>query len=144
GLAAPFDFLGGGYPGTGGDCGGTLASGATCNIVVEFAPTGLGPFNDTINIAYNDGAAAQNATRDIQGTSEAPASLDIAGADPYDFGTQANGSTTAVVLTVTNSGAVSATSIADGAGLAAPFTYVGGTYPGTLGNCGASLASLAT
>jgi len=42
---------------------------------------------------------------------------------------------------VTNNGGVSATSLG-GSGLSAPFTYKGGTFPGTGGNCsnGGSLA----
>ena len=40
---------------------------------------------------------------------------------------------------MSNSGAVPATSIADGLGLAAPYDYVGGAYPGTGGDCTATL-----
>ena len=144
GLALPFRFLGGSFPGTGGDCGATLAAAAACTIVVEFAPTSLGPLSDTIDISYNNGSSAQNATRDVQGTGGTPASLDIAGLDPYDFGTQAISSSTANLFTVTNSGAIQATSLADGAGLASPFVYTGGSYPGTGGSCGATLNAAAS
>lgn len=70
GLAAPFSFKGGAYPGTGGTCAVTLAAAATCTIVIEFAPVIVAVSTDTINLDYNDGAAAQTTTRDIQGTGQ--------------------------------------------------------------------------
>ena len=42
-------------------------------------------------IDYNDTLAPQTATRDVQGTGGAPATLTIAGADPYDYGTVVTG-----------------------------------------------------
>ncbi len=39
GLEAPFTLKGGTFPGTGGTCTDTLAGGASCNVVVEYAPT---------------------------------------------------------------------------------------------------------
>jgi hypothetical protein len=39
GLEAPFSIKGGTFPGTGGTCTGSLAGGASCQIVVEYAPT---------------------------------------------------------------------------------------------------------
>lgn len=70
GLAAPFSFSGGAYPGTGGTCALTVAAAASCTIVVQFAPVIVGIFSDTINMDYNDGVAAQTANRDIQGTGQ--------------------------------------------------------------------------
>jgi hypothetical protein len=145
GLAPPFDFLGGSYPGTGGNCGATLAAGGgTCNIVIQYAPTVLNVDTDTLDISYNDGAVPANATRDVQGTAGAPATLDFAGTDPYDYGTRARGSTVDQTFTITNNGAVTATSISDGGGLASPFDWVGGTYPGVGGTCGGTLNSFAS
>jgi hypothetical protein len=68
GLAAPFTFFGGVYPGTGGTCGFTLATAASCTVVVNFSPVSVGIFADTINIDYNDSSASQVASRGIQGT----------------------------------------------------------------------------
>ncbi len=39
GLEAPFSLKGGTFPGTGGTCTDTLAGGASCNVVIEYAPT---------------------------------------------------------------------------------------------------------
>ena len=50
-VAAPFVYTGGGatYPGAAGDCGVTLAGGATCTIEVAYSPTvPAAPDNGTI------------------------------------------------------------------------------------------------
>ena len=143
GLAAPFDFDGGVYPGAGGTCGAVLASAATCTIVVSYQPMALGLLTDTITINYNDGSVAQTATRDIRGTGVSPALLTIAGANPYNYGTLATGSVTNHTLTVTNAGGFMATALAE-VGLAAPFTFAGGIFPGTGGTCVVTLAVGAT
>lgn len=72
GLAAPFTFVGGSYPGTGGTCGATLAPAGNCTIIVRFSPAGNGSVSDTIDIAYNDGTATANSTRNIQGVGGSP------------------------------------------------------------------------
>jgi hypothetical protein len=43
-VKAPYSFAGGAFPGTGSDCGGVLAAGARCNVVVAFAPASAGDF----------------------------------------------------------------------------------------------------
>lgn len=142
-LAAPFDWKGGIYPGTGGTCGTTLAASSTCTILVNFAPTSTGTFNDTIDVSYNDGQSPQNVTRDVTGIG-ALAILAISDAPTYDYGTKALGSVTSKTFTITNSGGLSATSLAYAGGLAAPYTFKGGSYPGTGGTCGTTLAASAT
>ncbi len=141
GIAAPFDYLGGGYPGTGGNCTGILIAGASCNLVIEFAPTALGTPSDIIDIAYNDGTDPQTTARNIQGTAGAPALLTIDNGPTFDFGSQATGSVTDQTFTINNSGAVSATAMADAASLGGPFSYNGGTYPGVGGSCAGTLAT---
>jgi len=141
GLTAPFGFPGGAYPGTGGSCGATIAAGATCDIVVEFAPTVVDVYSSTINFAYDDGTNPRNTTRDIQGTAGAPALLAISETDPYDYLDRAIGSSTTHIFVVTNTGAVDATGISDSAALALPFLYTGNIYPGSGGDCGLTLAS---
>src|SRR5690606_6027652 len=125
--------------GTSGTCTTSLSPSVTCDIDVEFAPTGTGFASDTIEISYFDGQATQNITRDIQGNGLAPAVLAISDLDPYNFGTVPTGSTNQRIFTITNTGGSTATGIA-GSGLAAPFRFEGGSYPGTTGNCGATLA----
>ena len=142
GLATPYTFLGGGYPGTGGDCGGTLAPAGTCTIVVQYAPSGIGTHNDTIDINYNDGASVQVASRDVTGTGAAPAVLSISESDPYNYGSITSATTASHTFTITNSGGVPATTIHE-TGLASPYNFKGGTFPGTGGTCSPTLATSA-
>ncbi len=67
-----FNWKGGSFPGTGGTCAGSLAGSANCTVVVTYSPVAGGLLTDTIQINYNDGAGAQSATRDVQGTGVAP------------------------------------------------------------------------
>lgn len=142
GLAAPFSFLGGAYPGTGGDCVTSLATGAACSIVVQYSPVATGVDADTINLSYNDGLAANNSTRNIQGTSGAPAVIAITPGGPFNFGNRATGSTINQTFTLTNNGAVTATGLSDPGALVTPFEYAGGgAFPGSGGTCTATLTA---
>lgn len=142
GLSAPFSFKGGSFPGSGGTCGSTLNASASCTVVVAFNPSVTGTFSGTLNVGFDDGATTQTASRGVQGTGAAPASIAISGGPTFDFNSRANGSTTDAVLTLTNGGGVTATSMT-GTGLSAPFTFKGGSYPGTTGTCGTTLAAAA-
>lgn len=143
GLAAPFGFSGGVYPGTGGTCGASLNAGATCSLVIQFAPTGTGLMSDTMSLAYFDGSASVTTTRSVQGTGAAPALLTISETDPYDFGGTTVGTYVSKTFVVSNTGAISATGLA-GSGLASPFEFSGGIFPGKGGTCSKTLASAAT
>src|SRR6185312_10271346 len=68
-----------------------------------------------------------------------PAVLTISDGPLYDYGTVANTTTVDHVFTINNSGGVSSTGMTGG-GISAPLTFKGGTYPGTGGTCGATLA----
>lgn len=68
----------------------------------------------------------------------APATLAISDGPTFDFGSQPTGSVVLKTLTVTNSGNVTATAMS-GSTLAAPFNFKDGAYPGTGGNCTATL-----
>jgi hypothetical protein len=140
GLAAPFAYVGGTYPGTGGTCSTSLSAGSTCDIVVRFAPTATGVVTDQLVLGYYNGAATTSTTRDIQGTGLGAAVLAISdGPGNYDFGTHPTGGTTQKVFTMNNTGGSTATAIAGG-GLASPFQFAGGVFPGG-GTCGATLAA---
>ncbi len=139
GLSAPYGFKGGTYPGTGGTCSATLNASATCTMVITFSPTVGGTHNATVSLAYDDGVIAQSATRDLTGIAVAPASISISDGATFNFGTIPTTSSADKVFTLTNSGDVTATTMA-GTGLSAPYSFKGGTYPGTGGTCGNSLA----
>ena len=140
GAAAPFNYKDGAFPGTGGNCAATLAASSTCTVVITWSPTATGAQSTTLSLAYNDGAAAQTATRPMTGTGVAPAAITITDGPTFDFGTRATGSTTDKTFTLNNTGGLSATALSGG-GLAAPYTFKGGSYPGTGGSCLSSLAA---
>jgi hypothetical protein len=53
-LGTGFSFNGGGYPGVGGTCTTVLEGGATCTIVIKFAPSTAGSYSDTARVTYTD------------------------------------------------------------------------------------------
>jgi hypothetical protein len=140
GLAAPFTYVGGSYPGTGGTCAGSLANGSSCDIAVRYAPSSTGTDSDLIEFSYNNGVTSTTSTRQVQGSGVPAAILTISGANPEDFGNVTVGNNDVISLTVTNTGGLTATSMAGG-GLVAPFTFEGGSYPGTTGTCTTSLTA---
>ncbi|WP_257451454.1 choice-of-anchor D domain-containing protein [Archangium lipolyticum] len=71
--AEPFSFKGGAYPGTGGTCDTSLQSGASCTLVVTFAPTTLGPRHFALSLNFLNGTG---------GTRSAGLNLSGTGVDP--------------------------------------------------------------
>ena len=142
-LTAPFSFSGGTYPGTGGTCAASLAPSTSCTVVVTFTPAALGTASGTLALGYNDGAAAKSATCGLQGNGIAPGLVTISDGATFDYGGLVLGTSLDHVFTLTNTGAVTVTAFTPAA-LSAPFTFKGGSYPGTGGSCGASLALTAT
>jgi uncharacterized delta-60 repeat protein len=143
-IAAPFTYKGGDFPGTGATCGGVLNTSSSCTIAVVFTPTVTGSASDTIRISYNDGLQTQSTERAVTATGQAPALIGISDGATYNYGNVYQTLTSDKTFTVTNSGGATATSLAAGTpALAAPFVYVGNSYPGG-GTCGSSLAGSAT
>jgi uncharacterized delta-60 repeat protein len=142
GLAGEFDFLGGSFPGTGGDCDNDLNVDETCTVVVSFVPSGVGTFSDTLTVAYNDGTFAQVLNLPVQGTGIAldPAVLSIVSGTSYSFSDTVVDLEDSIVLTVVNNGEKQATTLQNHL-ITSPFEYTGGSYPGTAGTCGATLAA---
>ena len=147
-LAGGFAFTGGNYPGAGGSCSNTLAPGASCQVMVTFTPPGPGSFAGTLGIAYDDGTGANTlATRALIGAQTNLALLhvhdwsetDDGGGDFFDLGTV--GVAVDHTFTITNDGAQPATLMTDGGGLGNGFSWKGGTYPGTGGDCTNTLAA---
>jgi alpha-tubulin suppressor-like RCC1 family protein len=139
GLATPFMYSGGAFPGIGGTCSTSLPAAASCTIVVNFSPSASSIFNDTILIDYNNGIAAQQVSRDLSGTGVPPAMLSISDGPSFDFGTVPVNGFADKMFTISNSGGITATSLM-GLGLTAPYSFKGGVYPGTGGDCGVNLS----
>lgn len=137
GLAVPFVFVGGVFPGTGGTCAAVLAAGASCSVVVDFVPPVAGTYTDTIQLAYFDGYTNQMSLRDVQGTALAPALLKFYGNNPpYDFNIVKVGDAKVHTFMLGNYGDVPATMVI-GTGLKEPFRFASGKpFPGGGGTCG--------
>ena len=142
-LTAPFDFPGGGFPGTNGNCGATLNVGSTCVVELTYTPTTSGSHADTFGLNYLDGVNPQALAIPVSGSGSSNAVLEISDGLTFNFGSTALGTTLTKVFTVTNMGASTAT-LMNSAALAAPFSFTGGGYPGTGGDCGTTLASAGT
>jgi hypothetical protein len=155
GLAAPMGYKGGSFPGAGGSCNGTLAAGATCSLVITFAPTAATSTLVNMSIGYNNGASSQSAAITLGGTGTGLASLTVTdyptayysqyGLAPdgvsYDFGVNGLGSTAAHTFYLTNTGAGQASNIAGAALSPTAFAYNGGgSAPGAGGTCTTTLA----
>jgi hypothetical protein len=111
--------------------------------VIQYAPGVPSALDtDTINISYNDGVGAQNVTRDVQGVATTPANITISDSDPYDYGTVATGAVVTHAFTLTNTGGFTASALSE-IGLAAPFAFAGGSFPGTGGTCAVTMAPAA-
>ncbi|HLL55908.1 MAG TPA: choice-of-anchor D domain-containing protein, partial [Myxococcaceae bacterium] len=141
GLEVPFAFKGGSYPGQGGTCGTSLASLSACTLVVTYAPTQMGNALRPLKLIFSDGANVQTVTHAVSGTAIVPAWLSFSDAPRFDYGTRAVGSSNEHAFTLVNSGGVTATGLGPAFGLAAPYAFKGGSYPGLGGTCGASLAA---
>jgi hypothetical protein len=146
GITGAFAYVGGHFPGAGGNCTTSLASGANCSLSVVFTPTGAGSYAGTMAVGYDDGTGASaSATRGLQGAETNLALLTIhdwSATDSgdnglFDYGVV--GVPTDHTFTITNDGAQAATLIADGSGLGNQFSWQGSKYPGTSGTCGTSL-----
>jgi hypothetical protein len=138
GLAAPFAFAGGSFPGSGGDCGTTLLAGATCTLVVDFTPAAKGSFSTTLSVTYSDGVSSEGTSRGLVGQGVDGAELELTawssgGNDPsFDYGPW--GVAVDHTFYVTNRGNKTASALAALAP-AAPFSWKGGTFPGAGGSC---------
>ncbi len=138
-LTAPYSFKGGTYPGTGGTCTDTLTSGS-CTMVIDFAPTTTGVKNQTLSLSYYNGNVTRTTTASLTGESLAQAIISISEANPYNFGTTNLSGSIDKSFTLSNSGSVSGTSLAGSFDIS-QFTFKGGSFPGTGGNCTTTLIS---
>ncbi len=143
GGSGAFEFTGGGpYPGIGGNCGAQLSSGS-CRISVTFRPQTAGSHSATITLDFESGAGPMSTTASLSGMGSAAALLQVSG-NGTATGVQLINSNSDLTFTLSNStGSVAAISIS-ASPLTAPFSFKGGLYPGSGGNCGSSLAAGST
>jgi hypothetical protein len=139
---APFRYKGGSYPGTGGTCSTTLAVGANCSLLLEFAPTGVAVSSQTLTLTYFNDFASTSTSATLSGEGLAQAIISVSDGSSYQFGTVNVGASIDKSFTLTNSGSVSGTAIAGS--FTSVFNFKGGNFPGTGGTCTTSLAAGAT
>ena len=124
-FSADYSFTTPGFPGGGGDCPATLAPGVSCLVEIEFTPGSLGVLASTMSITYGNGVAPQTLNFNVTGEGANPAALTISEVDTFNFGDVTVSATTNHLFTISNTGGVIATSIAEST-LGAPFTFRGG------------------
>lgn len=123
-------------------CGGDLAARSSCQVVVEFRPESIGNFNQEFKAKFKSSLATETAlSLNVQGQGvPAPAAvLTFELGDLWDFGSQFVGSSQSKVITLQNTGNATA-QILTTSFLNNPFSFLGGSFPGTGGTCTATLA----
>ena len=118
---------------TGGNCGASLAPGASCHITVAFSPSAAGSRGpDVVTLGYFDGTANQQTTLTLNGTGIQEA---IVTTLAQNFGSVPIQQTVSGNVTFTNTGNIDADSFTLVPGTpAAPFAFVSTT-------CGATLSA---
>ena len=125
-----FRFVGGEYPGQGGNCGSEIGLHETsCSLALEFAPALVGMATGVISVQYFDGVQPQQVEANLRGEGFRAAHLAMLG---LPFGKMPLGESREAVATVTNTGTESATNLSV-EGVAEPFEVVSN-------GCGDSLA----
>lgn len=141
-LSAPFSFAGGAYPGTGGDCGSTLAAGASCTLALKFSPSLAGFASGLLTLDYTHAFGFKTLELGLDGTGSplVEAHLDFSLGNLFDFGDADVNTNQAVTLTVTNSGDLEARFISPSP-LNGVLSFLGGAFPGTGGTCSSALSA---
>jgi hypothetical protein len=109
-------------------------------MVIDFSPTTTGVKNQTLSLSYYNGNVNRTTTASLTGESLAQAIISISETNPYNFGTTNLSGGIDKSFTLSNSGSVSGTSIAGSFDIS-QFTFKGGSFPGTGGNCTTTLIS---
>lgn len=125
GLAAPYLFREGAYPGFRGTCTDTLNGNSSCKFSITFQPTTLGRFIlNTFEVIYDSNQATRVIPISLDGASTNIASLRfdnlVDDNHSYDFGALAYGISLTKTIRVRYFGARTATGVTF-SGLAAPF-----------------------
>lgn len=88
-------------------CGSTLASGANCPITVKFAPTALGPFADTLQIADNSTGVSSPQLVPLAGVGITGSGITTISPTSNNFGSVAVGNSSSNVTFTLSNGSVS-------------------------------------
>jgi alpha-tubulin suppressor-like RCC1 family protein len=145
-------------------CGGQeIAPEGTCTLTLHFAPAAATVYTGTLSFSYSGAAGTASGELAITaigtnlssgggagsggtggtGGDLSQAYVIISDGTTYDFGSAQKGLSKCKYFSVSNLGTQSASSLqaSTSAPLSGAFAYLGGSYPGTGGTCGSSLAS---
>lgn len=132
-ITGSFSLTGGSYPGTSGNCQNTIS--VNCNLNLTFSPASEGNHTGSLTLTYHNGVRSSSLVISLNGSAAPAAKLTMTDVTFAD--TSINASSLAYV-TITNSSALAATALS--ITLPSGFSYKGGTFPGTGGNCASSLS----
>ncbi len=106
-LAGAFTYRGGKFPGDSGNCGKSLAPGASCRVELEFSPTENRGYAEKAVVLYSDRVAPEIALElGLKGDSRAPALLSLSPETFAAFGPVFVGDKREGSLKITNRGGV--------------------------------------
>lgn len=134
-LGLPFSMKGGSYPGAGGTCSSSLSPGETCDMYVNYSPTGNGEHLQNITLTYLNTGRVETNTLRLMAWGFYQAQLTVSDSSGYNFGTVASGISHDKIFTITHSGGDVSASSLNVLNLSSPFNYKGGNFPGTGGTC---------
>ena len=131
-LSGFFNYTGGTYPGSGGTCGATLSSGS-CTITLSYSPTSYGIHSLNTNFTYNDAATTQSLALSLQGRTSS-----ILTNGSGAFGNVVNGQTKDISINLSATAGNGITGLSP-TSISSPYTFKGGSFPGTGGTCTSTL-----
>ena len=106
----PFSYLGGEFPGIGGNCGNTLLAGASCKLVVRFLPMESGNFEEVLPVSFANGLEFTNTSIFVRGKAGASANLQTDQA-VYLLGAVEPNVSRVVTINITNNGDIAASNV---------------------------------
>ncbi len=124
GVSAPFSI-----PST--TCGGSIAAGDSCQLVLRFAPLSANTFSQSLTVEYYDGDSARTIDKDLSGEGRVAGFIAIDEGLNFDFGVILASQQSLRTLTLRNTGGGSASSI-NITGLNNPLTVTSNSCPATL------------
>ncbi len=146
------DFLGGSYPGTGGNCSTTLNAQEECDIYIQHLPDDANYDSGTFDISYTGARGATSYSLNFGGRPVKPISIKIAdesskasspsSLDYYIYFLEQEISAGAKVKPIKLTNHQSSTITGMSAAIApSSYEFTGGSYPGINGTCGTTLAA---
>ena len=142
-LNPPFSFKKNGYP-FGGSCGEIIWPGTSCTMVIEFTPNLISLIDTELKIQVGSfiddkiAGSEKNIVSHLTGRGLLKLIIKSSELPPFDFGLAKVGEIKEKTLTILNPTTIT-TALEKPSGITLPFSFKGGTYPGTGGTCSSKL-----